>query len=72
MTNPELEYIESIKQILKNNKYLIEAEWGEIPYWYRINLSNGCVVLVYPHKRKYCFQGKNVEKISRLLKENLK
>ena len=63
--------IESIKKLLKQNNFLIEYE-KEIPYGYRIKLSNGCIILIYPHKWKYCFQGKNVEKVSKLLKENLK
>lgn len=62
--------IDKIKAILKANNYLIASEW-EIPYGYRIKLSNDCIILIYPHKYKYCFQGKNVEKVSKLLKENL-
>lgn len=62
--------IDKIKAILKANNYLIASEW-EIPYGYRIKLSNDCIILIYPHKYKYCFQGKNVENVSKLLKENL-
>ena len=62
---------EQIINLLKANNYLIASMW-DIPYGKRINVSNGCIILVYPHKSKYCFQGKNVEKISKLLKENLK
>lgn len=62
--------IEKIKEILKSNNYLIASE-REIPYGYRIVLNNGCIILIYPHKWKYCFQGKNVEKVSKLLKELL-
>lgn len=63
--------IEQIINLLKANNYLVASMW-DIPYGKRINVSNGCIILVYPHKLKYCFQGKNVEKISKLLKENLK
>ena len=59
-----------IISILKDNNYLIERVM-QIPYGYRIKVNNGCIILVYPHKWKYCFQGKNIEPISKLLKEIL-
>lgn len=71
MSDIENKFIEQIKELLKQNNYLIEAEY-EIPYGYRIKLSNGCIILIYPHKFKYCFQGKNIEKVSKLLKESMK
>ena len=64
------DFIQKIKEILKSNDYLIANE-REIPYGYRIDLSNGCIILIYPHKFKYCFQGKNIEKVSKLLKERI-
>ena len=70
MTDIENEFIDQIKTILKDNNFLIEFE-KEIPYGYRITLSNGCIILIYPHKFKYCFQGKNIEEVSKLLKENV-
>lgn len=66
----ELEYVEKIKSVLKDNNHTIIFE-GEIPYGYKLKLLNGCIILIYPHKFKYCFQGKNVEKVSKLLKENI-
>lgn len=63
--------VEKIKELLKQNGYLIAFE-KEIPYGYRIKLHNGCIILIYPHKWKYCFQGKNVENVSKLLKEKLR
>ena len=63
--------VENIKDLLKQNGYLITFE-KEIPYGHRIKLNNGCIILIYPHKWKYCFQGKNVENVSKLLKEKLK
>lgn len=62
---------EQIINLLKENNYLI-ANVREIPYGQRIDVANGCIINVYPHKWKYCFQGKNVEKISKLLKEKLR
>ena len=67
----EDEFIQQIKTILKGNNYLIEFE-REIPYGHRIQLSNGCIILIYPHKFKYCFQGKNIEEVSKALKEGMK
>lgn len=66
----KLEYIEKIKSILEDNNYTIIFE-SEIPYGYKLKLLNGCIILIYPHKFKYCFQGKNVEKVSKLLKESI-
>ena len=70
MLDIDIEYINQIKQILKENNYLIAFE-KEIPYGYRIKLSNDCIILIYPHKWKYCFQGKNIEQVSKLLKEKI-
>lgn len=61
--------IEKIKSILKDNNYTIIFE-SEIPYGHKLKLLNGCIILIYPHKFKYCFQGKNVENVSKLLKES--
>ena len=70
MKETEIIFIDKIKQILKLNNYLIASEM-EIPYGYRIKLSNDCIINIYPHKFKYCFQGKNIEKVSKLLKERI-
>lgn len=67
----ETEFLDQIKTILKDNNFLIEFE-KEIPYGYRITLLNGCIILIYPHKFKYCFLGKNIEIVSKLLKERIK
>ena len=67
----ETDFIDKIKTILKDNNFLIVFE-KEILYGYRIVLSNGCIILIYPHKFKYCFQGKNVESVSKVLKESMK
>jgi len=61
---------ETIKNILLDNKFFILSE-QKIPYGVRFNLLNGAILNIYD-KGKYCFQGKNVGAVSKLLKGEIK
>lgn len=65
--------VQKIIQALKKNNIIINCE-REIPYGTEIRLHNGAIILVYPHKSKYCFQGKieAVKQVSELLRKELK
>jgi ribonuclease HIII len=62
--------IETIKKLLIDNKFFIMKE-EEINGGVRFRLLNGAIINVYK-KGKYCFQGKNIEKVLKLLRENIK
>jgi predicted nucleotide-binding protein len=58
--------LNEIKLVLKQNNVIIASE-VKIPYGTRLRLLGGAIINVYD-KGKYCFQGKNTENISKLLK----
>lgn len=58
--------LNTIKLVLKQNNVIIASEF-KIPYGTRLRLLGGAIINVYD-KGKYCFQGKNVDNILKLLK----